>query len=34
MSPTEETYLGWFAFTAFWAFVSATAMATMVHEER
>jgi hypothetical protein len=40
MSPEEKTSLGWFAFTAswaftaFWAFMSATAMTTMVHEER
>jgi hypothetical protein len=31
MSPTEETHLGWFAF---WAFVSATAIVTMLYEER
>lgn len=34
MSPEKKTSLGWFAFTAFWAFMSATAMTTMVHEER
>ena len=31
MSPEEEIYWGWFAF---WAFVSATAIATMLYEER
>ena len=34
MSPTEEIYLGWFAFWGFWAFVSATAIVTMLFEER
>ena len=32
MSPEEEVYWGWFTFWAFWAFVSATAIATMLYE--
>ncbi len=34
MSPEEDILLGWFVFTAFWAFMSTVALATMVYEER
>ena len=33
-SPAEEVYCGWFTFLAFWAFVSATVIATMLYEQR